>query len=621
MASLAGLSDRIILHRIQVERYGANTIKKIGKVLDDSKADLEKQLRRANLSEKSITALRKTLAGVKEVRDATFDSLEAVTKGDLIDLSKYEAEFNGKLYASVLDVPVSNFETVGAVKLRQLVTQDFLAGRQLKEWVAKLNADEADKIKVQLRLGIIAGESDAQMVDRIIGNGKQKGVVDRTERWAQTMVRTAVADVSQGAHMAYLDENQDLFPQAMYIAVLDERTCETCAAYGGEVFELDAFPDIPLHPNCRCVIVGIPEGTDPDEFAGDFSYDEWLGRQPEDIALEALGQGRYDLWKDGMSVRSFIDTSGKALTLDELRESDDYMLRAIEGGDIAPEEPENEYARIPDPPQSAIEDVEDYLRSRGDGPEMEERLLDDRVAQSEINSVLKSELEDRSVWMRAHPDTFENILEDGRFKSQFETGTSGGLLNNDFRAEHENKVFGYDPTMPDDKRPIYGYATADADGHDVRPGYTGTGGSYDTVDQYGNIAIELKPDVRDRTTFTFGDSLAVEHPPVPQGAEDVTWHSIRPEAIPMAVNTIHRGDELDIPELLHNHFGLPYIEAQVHGGVSLKDIEGVTFYHEDDMNRFADKLYDLKVPYRMEGADGYLTPWTDEPELPLEPKK
>ena len=51
-------------------------------------------------------------------------------------------------------------------------------------------------------------------------------------------------------------------------------------------------------------------------------------------------------------------------------------------------------------------------------------------------------LGDRPVSIAAPREALESIIDDGRFKSQFESGTSRGLLDDRVRAEAERNLFG-----------------------------------------------------------------------------------------------------------------------------------------------------------------------------------
>jgi hypothetical protein len=108
-------------------------------------------------------------------------------------------------------------------------------------------------------------------------------------------------------------------------------------------------------------------------------------------------------------------------------------------------------------------------------------------------------LENARPWMRIdNPADLEAILQDGKFKSGFETGSLTGIKA-DFRTVTENGLFGYPADMKPTSRPLYGYPTADLNGE-----------GYPAVSKYGPIAIRFN-DVGRRTTVTFGDTLTASN--------------------------------------------------------------------------------------------------------------
>lgn len=74
-------------------------------------------------------------------------------------------------------------------------------------------------------------------------------------RRADTLVRTELAHIqTEAAKKSYEDYG------IQYVAVeviLDERTCEECAALDGEIFPIHAAPMLPLHPNERCYLIPV----------------------------------------------------------------------------------------------------------------------------------------------------------------------------------------------------------------------------------------------------------------------------------------------------------------------------------------------------------------------------
>ena len=165
-----------------------------------------------------------------------------------------------------------------------------------------------------------------------------------------------------------------------------------------------------------------------------------------------------------------------------------------------------------------------------------------------------------TLFTRVKPATLQHILESGRFKTVFETNTSGGsktVLAKEARRTLEAAVFGTPKETLN--RPIYGYLSKDAHGENVDA----------DVSQYGNVALKMKPSVRDRTTMTSGDSLTL------------TGGGYRETLVPRPVN--HPDNRIypmyNSTDPLADNFGkYRYVEAQMHGGVKSSDIESVTFH-------------------------------------------
>lgn len=101
-----------------------------------------------------------------------------------------------------------------------------------------------------------------------------------------------------------------------YSAVLDSRTCLSCAEYHGQIFSAVDAPIPPFHFGCRCQL--IPASLFSDSEVNTFS--DWIETLTEDEKLDYLGKGRYQLYKSGVPVTRFVD-NGRILTLDELNDN------------------------------------------------------------------------------------------------------------------------------------------------------------------------------------------------------------------------------------------------------------------------------------------------------------
>lgn len=202
----------------------------------------------------------------------------------------------------------------------------------------------------------------------------------------------------------------------------------------------------------------------------------------------------------------------------------------------------------------------------------------------------RSIAESSKVRIRSGRDSLSAILNDGRFKTQFETGTSGGKLNTDLRAEVEEFYFGLGSSTEPSTRPIYGYL--------------GGEGDLKRVGQYGDIVVQLKDDVRERTTVSFYDSLDAyrtneaidaDGPSlVPRPLNNVDWRAWKPWDPDQAY-----GDATSITSAR----SVPgYPEVQIHGGVSIDDIEEVVFTRSQPSPELVKALEDAGVAWRYDGS-------------------
>ncbi len=157
------------------------------------------------------------------------------------------------------------------------------------------------------------------------------------------------------------------------------------------------------------------------------------------------------------------------------------------------------------------------------------------------------------VTLQFHPDwpygdgvIIESIARDGRYRSQFETGTSnGGLTAHDGgdRWRWESRLFAgrYD-SADATRRPVYGALNLDDD-------------PYGGAVRFGSAHLRLRPEVQDRCTFCFPDSV------------------FEPETVCTAGDVeqlVRRARSSDLDPLDR------YVEAHVHGQVILaRDVEAV----------------------------------------------
>lgn len=183
-------------------------------------------------------------------------------------------------------------------------------------------------------------------------------------------------------------------------------------------------------------------------------------------------------------------------------------------------------------------------------------LADVKERQLEAIVAVEEDVKDSSVSITMPPRVLAQVLNEGRYKSQFETRKSGGLNDPQARQEEEADRFGYPPHMAVEYRPVYGM---------VESGGVMVPSARNNV-QYGSAVVVLKPEVRERTTFTIGDSLSNRNPSAPL---------TNPRAVPAVTGSdagLRTSDERRAEPIEQR-----YYEAQIHGGVRTSDIAYVVF--------------------------------------------
>lgn len=185
--------------------------------------------------------------------------------------------------------------------------------------------------------------------------------------------------------------------------------------------------------------------------------------------------------------------------------------------------------------------------------EVNPHLSDDAMFVEHYMDQADEMVKDSTPSIRCATSILRKIISDGRLKSQFETKTSNGFLDNKMRSDRELEMFSAPTDLPPEKRPIYGYLNNLEVGEGV-------------VDGYGDVVIELKKDIMKRTTFTFGDSLDAMLLP--------SYANSRREGREQCVDW-SRAQYREVGEYGDIEPRPAYIEAQYHGGVSVSDIERV----------------------------------------------
>lgn len=197
------------------------------------------------------------------------------------------------------------------------------------------------------------------------------------------------------------------------------------------------------------------------------------------------------------------------------------------------------------------------------------------------NAELEARLKNAEVHVRFTGDLLAKVVEDGRLKSMFETGYSGGFEDKSARATLESGLFNlHAARTPSAARPIYGFVT------DAPDGALATASAHtdlaDLLEGYGDVSLVLKPHMHDRTTITIHDSLVdaeaeYRRTPSELRAKLPFAPAALTEPLPIGFADGATDDVFRTSDIASMQ---SYIEAQIHGGVSVHDIHHIVMTAE-----------------------------------------
>ncbi|WBY16622.1 minor capsid protein [Erythrobacteraceae bacterium WH01K] len=342
------LQDRAIRHALALQRYSKGLSDRIVRLLNSADKELIEKLaaRLAAIDERGIDNGPKTTKRIKEmlseisaINSAIFASIHDTLEGELTDFADAEARGQQKALEKAIVVNVAT-KLPSPRRIAAIASQTPIQGILLKPWVEGMGKARIERIEQQVRLGLLEGEGTDAIVRRIRGTRAAKyrdGILDKSRRSTQALVRTATTQVSNVAMQETWKANSNLIKGWEFMATLDSRTTVTCAGLSGQVFPIGEGPMPPRHVNCRSISVPVTKsfrelGLDRDELTpaqrasmdgqvpGDTTFKDWLERKGEATQNEVLGPERAAIFRSGkLNLDQFIKNDGSVLTLDELK--------------------------------------------------------------------------------------------------------------------------------------------------------------------------------------------------------------------------------------------------------------------------------------------------------------
>jgi len=283
-----------------------------------------------------------------------------------------------------------------------------------------------------------------------------------------------------------------------------------------------------------------------------------------------------------------------------------YMNFMMEGNE-AIGAPQDWYDRMNEINDAENSDDPDYDQIESDRDELYSEAYDHlmKAAADKMFELVNDP--DTDLRIRISPNKLQQLVEDGKYKTlhdvvaeldpdeEIPSDINGGWKDNGLRRTAEDGMLG------EDSEPVYGYIYhPELGNYMVDSSHT----IKDSLDSYGTLDLILKEDVRQRSTFTVGDSLAInaddnlEFDPrlIPSRLDNPSGLSF-----PFKIDDKHQTLDPDVLFQANSVAELQtYVEAQILGGVKLSDIKSVLVRDDNISNELTQQLIDAGIEVEYE---------------------
>jgi hypothetical protein len=173
------------------------------------------------------------------------------------------------------------------------------------------------------------------------------GFLDVDRHKLDAVVRTALSHTAQTTRTRFVEENEDILGDEMWVSTLDGKTSPECRARDHLLYtKVDHKPvghSVPwragpgrLHWCCRSTSIALLKGHKSlygsraaagGQVDANLSYNDWLKQQSPTVQDEVLGKTKGDLYRAGKHDASiFTNDKGRMLTLKQMAEREGRAL-------------------------------------------------------------------------------------------------------------------------------------------------------------------------------------------------------------------------------------------------------------------------------------------------------
>ena len=341
------LADELLGHSIDLLRLDAHIREQVMGLFDKMQAELTAKMDAATLSEYNKAKIDFLLNNAKVVLDNYYAQVHTLLNAAVTEIPALQGAVVAK---AMVDVGLgASLPT--ASHIQALLSDLTIQGAPAQAWWKKQAADTLFKFAATVRMGVIQGDTNQQIIARVIGNPRtgEIGVLDVSRSNAAALVQTSVQSVANQSRLDVFEQNADLIKELEWFTALDGHVCPMCIARFGLRWTNNAngdhaaidhsipFSPPPIHFNDRCILlpitrgygdlglnVTLPKNQQRASMDGPVSvkttFDDFLKRKGIAFQNEVLGAGKAQMWRAGkLKLSQLVDMQGNSLSLAELQ--------------------------------------------------------------------------------------------------------------------------------------------------------------------------------------------------------------------------------------------------------------------------------------------------------------
>ena len=332
------LFDTLTRHQIFIQRLAGGQVNQAGIELEKLISEVERKLQ-GDLTEFQQFRYQRILDDLKLYAAEVYREIGVSTEDFANDFIQYESEFSTAAFSQATGV---DFDLPNPVQLRSAYLTDVMAlqpGKSAKSFgqlISSFGQQAQGQFLQVLRDGFALGRTSPQIVNDI------KDHVSLKKDQVKTLIRTGTNHLAVEARNETLKENADILEGYQWVATLDSRTTFICMSRDGLIYPIsdnpERSPKPPAHFGCRSTIVpkvkkefeldvegqrGAVGSSGRGVVSAKLNYEQWLRKQSKEFQVEVLGKERQRLFaQQRLPLSRFIDSDGRTLTLQELRDRD-----------------------------------------------------------------------------------------------------------------------------------------------------------------------------------------------------------------------------------------------------------------------------------------------------------